>query len=138
MRDFVLDASVALAWVLDDPIADYAMEVRRALANGKRALVPTLWHLEIANGLLTAERRRDLVSADLDDALATIQTTAAQAIETETSFSPVGEALATARAFHLTAYDAVYLGLARRERLPLATLDKRLRAAAAKAGVPAM
>jgi len=35
----------------------------------------------------------------------------------------------------LSAYDAVYLDLARRERLPLATLDEKLRAAAARAGV---
>jgi len=40
-----------------------------------------------------------------------------------------------ARAFHLSAYDAVHLDLARRERLPLATFDDRLRNAAAHAGV---
>jgi predicted nucleic acid-binding protein len=48
---------------------------------------------------------------------------------------PARDALASARAFQLTAYDAVYLELARREGLPLATLDKGLRAAAKKAGV---
>ena len=65
MSDFVLDASVALAWVLDNPIPAYALDVRRALGNGKRGLVPALWHLEIANGLISAERRRNLVGADL-------------------------------------------------------------------------
>jgi predicted nucleic acid-binding protein len=48
---------------------------------------------------------------------------------------PARDALASPRAFQLTAYDAVYLELARREGLPLATLDKGLRAAAKKAGV---
>ena len=43
--------------------------------------------------------------------------------------------LASARAFQLTAYEAVYLDLARREHLPLTTLDKGLRTAAEKAGV---
>jgi predicted nucleic acid-binding protein len=138
VSDFVLDASMALAWVLDNPIAGYAIEVRRALALGKRGLVPALWHLEIANGLAMAERRRDLVGIDVNDALATIQKTAEQAIDTEMSFSPVGEALANARSFQLTVYDAVYLELALREGLPLATLDKRLSAAAAKAGIRAM
>jgi predicted nucleic acid-binding protein len=47
----------------------------------------------------------------------------------------VRQSLATARAFHLSAYDAVYLDLARRNRLPLATLDERLRLAAGQAGV---
>ena len=138
MSDFVLDASVALAWVLDNPIAAYALEVRRALAGDKRGLVPPLWHLEVANGLATAERRRDLVGADVENALAQIQATAAQTIETDLGFLPVGEALANARFFQLTAYDACYLALAQREGLPLATLDKRLRAAAGKAGVRAM
>lgn len=138
MSDFVLDASVALAWVLDSPIAAYALEVRRALASGKRGLVPALWHLEIANGLASAERRRDLAGADVDDALATIEAAAAQAVDTEMSLIPAGAALASARSFQLTAYDAVYLELARREGLPLATLDKSLRAAAVKAGIRAM
>jgi predicted nucleic acid-binding protein len=138
VSDFVLDASVALAWVLDNPIAPYALAVRRALASGKRGLVPALWHLEIANGLATAERRRDLLGADLDGALAAIQATVAQSLDTEMSLISAGDSLADARFFRLTAYDAVYLGLARREGLPLATLDKGLRTAATRAGIRAM
>ncbi len=56
-------------------------------------------------------------------------------IQVNSDVASLQELLATARAFHLTACDAVYLDLARREGLPLATLDKGLRAAAAKAGV---
>jgi predicted nucleic acid-binding protein len=138
VSDFVLDASVALAWVLDNPIPAYALDVRRALGNGKRGLVPALWHLEIANGLISAERRRNLVGADLMDALATIHATAMQVLDTDMTLITLGEALANARSFQLTAYDAVYLNLAQRDRLPLATLDKRLRTAATRAGIPAM
>jgi predicted nucleic acid-binding protein len=134
VNGFVLDASVALAWALDNPIPAYAIQVQKAMLAGRRALVPALWHLEIANGLAMAERRQDLTSADVDDALAEIQNTGHR-IETDTSFTPARQALASARSFQLTAYDAVYLELARREGLPLATLDKSLRAAAAKAGV---
>jgi predicted nucleic acid-binding protein len=43
--------------------------------------------------------------------------------------------LALARQHRLTAYDAAYLELARREGLPLASLDKALRKAAAASGV---
>jgi predicted nucleic acid-binding protein len=138
MSDFVLDASVALAWVLDNPTPAFALDVRRALGNGKRALVPALWHLEIANGLASAERRHDLIGADLLDALATIQATAAQVLDTDMTLITLAEALTNARSFQLTAYDAVYLNLARRDRLPLATLDKRLRTAATRAGIPVM
>jgi predicted nucleic acid-binding protein len=132
---FVLDASVALAWVLDNPIPDYAARVRQAILSGERALVPTLWHLEIANGLVTAERRRDLSNADVEAALEEIQITAGQAIDTDESPVRVHEAFVSARSHQLTAYDAVYLELALRERLPLATLAKGLRAAATKAGI---
>jgi predicted nucleic acid-binding protein len=101
----------------------------------KRGLVPALWHLQIANGLAMAERRGDLSRADVEDALNQILATAASKLDTETNLVSARDALANARSFPLTAYDAVYLGLARREGLPLATLDKSLRAAAAKAGV---
>jgi predicted nucleic acid-binding protein len=132
---FVLDASVALGWVPDNPVPVYALEVRQEMLTGKRGLVPALWHLEIANGLAMAERRRDLSAADVDDALEQIHMTAASRVDTQMNLVPARDALANARAFQLTAYNAVYLELARREGLPLATLDKRLRAAAAKAGV---
>jgi len=45
------------------------------------------------------------------------------------------QALTTALAFRLSAYDAVYLDTARRQRLPLATLDRGLIAAAKRADV---
>jgi predicted nucleic acid-binding protein len=41
-----------------------------------------------------------------------------------------------AREYRLSFYDAAYLALAMRERVPLATLDKALSAAAQAAGVP--
>lgn len=135
MSHFVLDASVALAWVLDNPVPVYALEVRQELLRGRRGVVPALWHLEIANGLAIAERRGDLSMADAEDALDQILLTAASNIDTAVHLIPAREALANARTSRLTAYAAVYLDLARREGVPLATLDKGLRAAAHKAGV---
>lgn len=135
MSNFVLDASVALAWVLDNPVPTYALEVRQQMLTGNRGLVPALWHLEIANGLAMAERRRDLTAADAEDALNQILLTAASKLDTVTYLVSARESLDNARNFQLTAYEAVYLDLARREVLPLATLDRKLRAAAAKTGV---
>jgi len=135
---FVLDASVALAWVLDNPVPAYASRVGEALVGGQRAMVPALWHLEVANGLAMAERRRDLTSADIERALALLRAAAAQAVDTETNLVSIEEALRTARVYHLTAYDAVYLNLARDQNLPLATLDQGLREAAGKAGAKSL
>ena len=47
MKRFVLDASVALRWFLDDPVSPYANRVKQFLIKGGRAVVPALWHLEI-------------------------------------------------------------------------------------------
>ena len=63
------------------------------------------------------------------------QSTFAETIDSDPSVIPARSVLASARAFQLTAYEAVYLDLARREHLPLTTLDKGLRTAAEKAGV---
>jgi len=57
-------------------------------------------------------------------------------ITTETDYDrALDEVLDLARAESLTTYDAAYLELAMRREIPLATLDKKLAAAAAKNGV---
>lgn len=135
MKSFVLDASVALRWFLDSPVPTYANRVKQFLIRGARAVVPALWHLEMSNGLAMAERRSILTKADCDQAMIDIEQLVAQAIDTDSLIVPIRQSLATARAFQLSAYDAVYLDLARGHRLPLATLDERLCAAARQAGV---
>ena len=135
MTRFVLDASVALRWFLSNPIPAYANRVKQLMVNGSRAIVPALWHLEMANGLGIAERRGIVNAADADQSLTDIERLLGQAIECDLTLVSVRQALMTARTFRLSGYDAVYLDVARRERLPLATLDEALRAAAMQAGV---
>lgn len=135
MKAFVLDASVALGWTLDNPVPASATRARQALLSGTRALVPALWHLEVANGLAVAERRGILTASDAMLALLQLEQLCAQALEVEADMVPIRQAFITARTYQLSAYDSVYLDLALRVRLPLATLDVPLRKAAAKAGV---
>ena len=135
MIRFVLDASVALAWFVDNPVAPYAVRVRKSLASDGRAVVPGLWHLEMANGFAVAERRGILTSTNSRAAITVIEHLFTQAIESSADFISIRQVLATAQTFELTAYGAVYLETARRERLPLATLDRKLLAAARQAGV---
>jgi len=135
LNGFVLDASVALRWFLDNPMPPFANRVKQHLLKGARAVVPALWHLEMSNGLVVAQRRSILTAADVDQAVIDLEQFVTQAVDTETSVVSARQSLATARAFQLSAYDAVYLDLARSQRLTLATLDDRLRAAAIQAGV---
>jgi predicted nucleic acid-binding protein len=132
---FVLDASVAVAWVAGTPIAPYAVSVQSYMASGWRAIVPSLWQLEVANALLMIERRKSLTAVDADRGLLDLERFLATSAEVDQSASPMRQLADMARTYQLTVYDAAYLGLAKRESLPLATLDKSLRTAAAKAGV---
>jgi len=135
VRRFVLDASVALAWFLDRPTPPYADRVRHLLLRGDRAVVPALWYLEVANGFIVGERRGLLTPLDTADALHHLGIVLAQAIDTSQDPVAMGPVITAARKFHLTAYDAIYLETSLQQKLPLATLDKQLLAAASKAGV---
>jgi len=135
VRRFVLHASVAMAWFIDYPLSPEAARVEGILADGGRAIVPALWHLEMANSLGVAERRHIINEAALDKCLARLNDLLTNAIETDSSLFSVRATLATARNFSLSAYDAVYLETARTHRLPLASPDRNLRAAAIKAGI---
>jgi hypothetical protein len=78
---FVLDASIALAWFIDRPIAPYAMRVQQWLLRGDRAVVPSVWRLEVANGLVVAERRGLRTPSDFAFALHNFETVLTQSVE---------------------------------------------------------
>ncbi|HZR64184.1 MAG TPA: type II toxin-antitoxin system VapC family toxin [Terriglobales bacterium] len=131
----MLDASVTLSWFIDTPVPAYAMKVRQALESGVGAIVPAIWHLEIANALAVSERRGILTADDVALSLVQIEHLLTQDIESDNTFISAKQALTVARSFQLSAYDGVYLQTALNEGLPLATLDRALRSAAEKSGV---
>ena len=132
---FVVDASVALGWCFEDEASEYAERVFEQLNEENKALVPSIWPLEVANGLLVAERRGRLSSAKVART-AEVVTQLPVSIQDAQPELALGAVLDLARAQGLTAYDAAYLELAMREGLPLATQDEALRAAAQRVGVP--
>lgn len=135
MKSFVLGASVALSWFVDDPVPIDAVRAREMILQGNRAVVPSLWLLEMANGLVMAERRGKLDADDVEKACRQLEVMLVQGIEVFTDWPGPREAIRSARTHKLTAYDTLYLELARRERLALATFDRNLRSAAQSAGV---
>ena len=127
---FVLDASVAACWLLDDEDdADANAAIERL--GQEDALVPQLWHIEIRNCLLVARRRRRLSGDDLGERLRAL---AGLPVRTDADFDP-DSSFALADRHGLSLYDALYLNLAQRRGIPLATLDKTLRGAAIAKGV---
>lgn len=133
MKRFVLDASVALAWFLDNPVPLTRPRSNRGFstAHERSCLRFGIW---MANGFVVAERRHILTAAEATRCLIDVEQLTAQ-IETNSDLVLTRQALSTARSFQLSAFDAVYLDTARNQGLPLATLDQSLRAAAARAAV---
>jgi predicted nucleic acid-binding protein len=129
----VIDASVALAWVFGDERHDAAWQIVERLRQGP-GWVPAHFHLEIGNGLLNGLRRGRLTS---DQARTAVVTLGALPIEVDldTPSRAFSESWPLAAQHGLATYDAAYLELAIRRRLPLATLDARLASAARAEGV---
>ena len=135
MNSFVLDASVALAWFMDPVAAALATRVQQLLLQGGRAIVPSLWRPEVANGFVMAQKRGTLSAARIAQAFSELDLLMAHSIEVSIREFSVRHLVAASQQFGLTAYDAVYLETARELRLPLATLDKSLVSVASRAGV---
>ena len=131
---FVVDASVTMAWCFESEADAYSDAALAALENGE-AVVPSLWVLEVANVLVDAERRRRIGHADTSRFLGLLAALPIAVVET-TTLPELGRLLGLARRYRLTAYDATYLHLAVERRLPLATRDRALRAAARAASLP--
>jgi predicted nucleic acid-binding protein len=126
---FVVDASVMLARPLGEanPIAT----LTRARLQDDTALVPELWWFEVRNVLIVNERRGRISEEHTDHSLREWSQ-----LDLVVDHS-LDEAMVIklARRHRLTVYDAAYLELALRERLPLATLDASLAEAARREGV---
>lgn len=133
MTAFVLDASVTLSWYFEDEASEAADRLLERL-DTETAAVPTLWHLEIANVIASAERRGRVTSARSAEFIAQLERLLIT-VDEETTHRAFGGVLALARTERLTAYDASYLELAMRLGVPLASKDRDLCDAAERVGV---
>ena len=130
---FVLDASLALAWSFDDE-AEPASDLDIGLVSRDQAIAPSVWAMEVANALVIAERRGRLTRSE-STRLATALAALGVEVEPISAQRALSSVLDFARDYELTSYDASYLELAARQGIPLASIDQRLRNAAARAGV---
>lgn len=127
----VVDASVALAFLREEihtprvraTIADWAS---RSVA----LVVPSHFWLEVTNALI---RRRAFSTAQAAEGLLALDGLGLQTVETDRPQLLL--AMDQMAWFGLSAYDAVYLALARSTGASLATLDVRLAAAAGDLGL---
>jgi predicted nucleic acid-binding protein len=131
----VLDASAALAWLFERADRHEAGRADRLLdaVAENTAIVPMLWHCEVCNALLTAERRKVITEAQSADFLARLSR-----LPIDTDATPLAQRrevlIALGRRFQLSAYDAGYLDLALHSNATLASFDRKLLDAMRKAG----
>ena len=130
---FVLDCSLTMAWIFPDEATRSTDRLRESLLE-EPAYVPALWPIEVANVLVVATRRGRIRADDWPLLCASLE---ALPIEVDPISEPRvwGPALGLAHEHGISVYDAMYLELAMRLRLPLATLDRALGTAGSAAGL---
>ncbi len=113
----VIDASVALKWVLDEPGKDAA----DALLD-EALIAPALWLLEAANALWRRTRRGEISGPEAQERLAALFTAPVTMIPIETDLLAAAE---LADELGHPVYDCLYLAAAIRENTYVVTADTR-------------
>ena len=130
---FIVDCSIAMAWLFNDEATPKTAALLNRLAT-ETALVPAWWFIEITNVLAMAERKGRIKPTESDAFIADLSKLGIER-DDEAPDRAFTHLWALCRRHRLTSYDAIYLDLAVRRNLPLATLDDALRKAAHKSGV---
>ncbi len=130
---FVVDCSIAMAWLFHDEATPRTAALLNRLTT-ERALAPGWWFIEITNVLAIAERKGRITPAQSDAFVADLGKLGIER-DDEAPDRAFTHILALCRGHRLTSYDAIYLDLAVRRSLPLATLDQDLRKTAKELGV---
>ena len=122
----VVDASIVAAWLSPDEDGSAAQSVLERVSAGEALTAPWLFWAELRNILIANERLGRLADSAVTAFLATLRDLPI-ALDT----SPVeAQVLEISRKHQLSVYDALYLELALRFTIPLASLDRRLMAGA--------
>ena len=125
---FVLDCSMTMAWIFADESNEHTQSIQESLLD-QDAVVPALWSIEVSNVILVATRRKRIKKAEWPELFERLKDL--PIIQDTQSFSQVSnKCISLAHQHSLSVYDAVYLELAHRLKIPLASLDKKLKKAA--------
>lgn len=120
MAKLVIDANVAIKWVLPEVYSDRALSL---LDNEEdEFLVPDFFFSEIANILWKRTQRGELTLESAAEKLSEIRQVA---FSVSHSFDLVPQALTTAVQIKQAVYDCIYLTLAVNHRCQMVTADER-------------
>jgi predicted nucleic acid-binding protein len=130
----VLDASLVLAWLATEELPASDSGVYEALPLNV-VLVPSHWPLEISNALRSRMRAGRMTIGDFHAVMDRLDQLTIE-LQPPIELDEIGPLTHFAVMQDLTAYDAAYVQLAFRSKVPLATLDREMRAAAMRLAIP--
>lgn len=116
----VVDASVALKWVVPEVLSEHADSL---LAGDEELIAPDLLLVEAANALWKKRRRGELSASEAATCLGTLMEAG---VVTHPTGPLLARALVLAERLDHPVYDCSYVALAERERATLVTADERL------------
>ena len=122
---FIADSSVGVAWAVPSQASDATDGLLDEVAAGTPVVVPTLWPFEVANSLLVLLRRKKILAPERDRALGALARLPL-VVDDEGPRLALGSISELAAEHELSVYDAAYLELAVRRKLPLASRDEAL------------
>jgi predicted nucleic acid-binding protein len=120
VSEWVVDASVAVKWYVDEPHAEMA---RRLLADDVHLSAPGHLFAEVGNALVKHVRRGELSATEVEEIAATLAAFPIDVVPVRELF---GAGVAIALSQRCSVYDGLYVALARELELPLVTADRRL------------
>ncbi len=122
----VVDASVALKWVLDEAGSDAA----EALLD-QDLVAPSVWLVEAANALWRRARSGEITAEEARDRLGELQRAPVRTFAVEKDIAAAAD---LALVLNHPVHDCLYLALALREDTHVVTADRRFHAAAERSG----
>jgi predicted nucleic acid-binding protein len=130
IEGFIADSSVGVAWAVHSQASEATDGLLEQLTAGAPLVVPGLWAFEVANSLLVLQRRKRILAEDRARALRALAQLPL-VVDDEGPRLALGRISDLATEHGLWVYDAAYLELAVRRKLPLASRDDALCHAAA-------
>ena len=123
---YVLDASIAVKWVLPEPDSSKALSLRHDLQTQTHEFVaPDTFPVEVAHALTRAERRGTIRQQEAILKLADVLAAAPQFF----AYLPIlARAVQLSSQLRIGVYDCLYLSLAEDQQCNVVTADKRLKA----------
>ena len=120
MTGYVVDASVAVKWLVEE---DHSDEATGLLGGGLRLVAPALLFAEATNALWAMHRRGEISADDMSDAVDTLRAAPVSLPTPMLELAAAASRLGTDLGHPV--YDCFYLALAIQTQYPVVTADKR-------------